>query len=79
MTRPYHRNEPEPVITTEFVEPESIAYEYGCHYATLTGFLANLYRGQIWMYGEEEAKERFWHLFYIKNSVSSPENTVPAL
>ena len=79
MTRPYHRNEPEPVITTEFVEPESIVYEYGCHHTTLVGFLANLYRGQIWMYGEAEAKERFWHLFYIKNSVSSPENTVPAL
>ena len=79
MTRPYHRNEPEPVITTEFVEPESIVYEYGCHHTTLVGFLANLYRSQIWMYGEAEAKERFWHLFYIKNSVSSPENTVPAL
>lgn len=79
MTRPYHRNEPEPIVLTEYVEPESIAYEYGCHSTTLFGFLAGLYRGQIWMYGEAEAKERFWHLFYMKNSVSSPENTVPAL
>lgn len=79
MTRPYHRNEPEPVIMTESVEPESIAYKYGLTYVKLTGFLANLYRGMVMMYGESEAKERFWFLFHKKNSVSTPENAALSL
>ena len=79
MTRSYHRNEPEPVVLTEYVEPESIVYEYGCHHTTLVGFLANLYRGQIWMYGEEKAPEHFWYLFHIKNdSAARQSNTVTA-
>ena len=67
MTRPYHRNEPEPVVMTEAVEPESILYQRGRVTATLTGFLASLYKGMIWMYGEDEANERFWWLFHKKN------------
>ena len=66
MTRPYHRkNEPEPVVTYEFVEPEPIIYHYGKVRITLTGFLAWLYRGMSMMYGgEDEASERFWFLFH---------------
>ena len=79
MTRPYNRNEPEPVVLTEYVEPESIEFRYGRHFTILTGFWAFLYRGMIWMYGEEEATIRFWFLFHKKNSVSSPENAVPTL
>ena len=67
MTRPYHRNEPEPVVSFEMVEPDSILYQRGRVTVTLTGFLAGLYRGMIWMYGETEAKERFWWLFHKKN------------
>ena len=67
MTRPYHRNEPEPVVSFEMVEPESILYQRGRVTATLTGFQASLYKGMIWMYGETTAKERFWWLFHKKN------------
>ena len=57
---------PETPITViyEAVEPESIIYRYGACMVTLTGLYAWLYRGMIWMYGEEEAKERFWFLFH---------------
>ena len=67
MTRPYHRNEPEPTVSFEMVEPESILYQRGHVTATLTGFLASLYKGMVWMYGEDEANERFWWLFHKKN------------
>ena len=79
MTRPYTRNEPEPVVIAEAVEPEPITYHFGTVIATLTGFHAWLYRGMIWMYGEDEAKTRFWRLFYKKNSVTSPDNAVSTL
>ena len=80
MTRPYRRNEPEPVVMTETVEPESILYQRGRITTTLTGFLAGLYRGMIWMYGEAEAKERFWQMFYKKqDGVILPDNTVNAI
>lgn len=74
MTRQYiRRNEPEPVVLTEYVEPESIEYRYGRHFEILTGFWAGLYRGMVWMYGEEEAAERFWFLFHKKSDDISPE------
>lgn len=79
MTRPYHRNEPEPIILTEYVEPECIAFEYGSHSTTLVGFLADLYRGMVLIYGEQEAKERYWFMFHVKkDSAALQSNTVTA-
>lgn len=79
MTRPYNRHEPEPIVLTDAVEPEKITYHYGSQLVTLTGTLAWLYRGMIRMYGEDEAKERFWFLFHKKSSVTTPDNAAITL
>ena len=60
------KNEPEPTVTFEAVDPEPIIFEFGTIYEKLTGFLAWLYRGMIWMYGEEEAKLRFYRFGLFK-------------
>lgn len=67
-------------VSFESVEPEPIYFNFGSIHATLTGFLATLYKGMIWMYGEDTAKARFWAMFHSKeNSVSRQENAVPSL
>jgi hypothetical protein len=69
-----------PVVEYEFVEPAPppIAYHRGDVSVWLYGPNAGLYRGMIWMYGEEEATERFWWVWHKKNSISTPENAVSA-
>ena len=67
-------------VSFESVEPEPIYYNVGNIHATLTGFLATLYRGMIWMYGEDIAQARFWAMFHTnENSVSRQENAVSSL
>lgn len=68
------------------MQPEPITYRYAGQCVILTGFLAGLYRGMIWMYGEEEAKVQFWLMFHKKkepklneNGVHSPVNAVKPL
>ena len=64
----------------ESVEPEPIYFNFGNIQATLTGFLATLYRGMIWMYGEDVAQARFWAMFHTnENSVTRQDNAVPSL
>lgn len=67
-------------VSFESVEPEPIYYNVGNIHATLTGFLATLYRGMIWMYGEDIAQARFWAMFHTnKNSVTRQDNAVQPL
>ena len=56
-----------PEVFFEPAEPESIVYQFGTIYEKLTGFHAWLYRGMIAMYGESEAKNRFFGYFYRTN------------
>ena len=63
------------ITETEFeaVQPERILYKRGSVCVFLTGFYAWLYRAMIWQYGEAQATERFWWLWYKKSSDPTPE------
>lgn len=80
MTRKYTTKDMliPPEVMTECKEPDSILYSFGDELVTLTGDLASLYRGMIWMYGERQAALRFWCLWHQK-SVPTPENAFSAL
>lgn len=72
------KNQPEPEVTTEYVDPEKILYKFGLCRVYLTGFYAWLYRGMIWMYGEEEAARRFWFIFHKEEPEKKERRRYPA-
>ena len=76
MTRKYTTKEmlTPPEVLCESMEPEPIYFSYGMAYVKLEGFLAWLYRGMIRMYGEDEAKERFYFLFHKKSDAVPQQN-----
>ena len=69
----------EPEVMYEAAEPEKIIYQRGSVYIYLYGFNASLYRGMIWMYGKEEATERYWWLWNKKAETAPKQISAAAL
>lgn len=60
---------------------DAVFYQYkgACYF--ITGFLATLYKGMVWMDGKEKADADFWEMTHYKEESgdNSPVITAPSL
>ena len=81
MTRPYtsQYDKYPPVVVMEESAKKPVKKTYYNHRnvkMVMPDDLAWIYRGMIWLYGEDEAKERLYNIGVKKNGVAPSDNTI---